>query len=57
MAHVCTTLKEKDFELAEVEHNPNGWVQELTWIETLNKSKGWRSSFIKTAFAETVYSC
>lgn len=44
-------------EWIKVEHNPKGWIQELAWIADRSKSKNWRNIFLKTAFAETVYSC
>ena len=40
-----------------VDHEPAGWLQELDWIEDTSKGKNWKSRFLKTSFAETVYRC
>lgn len=47
----------KILEWINVDQKPRGWIQELAWIKERSKSKSCRSIFLKTAFADMVYSC
>src|SRR4051812_41628256 len=40
-----------------VEHDPQGWEQELEWMIHSSKNKSRRTRLLKTSFLETVYGC
>lgn len=46
---------DKDSELAQIQHTPRGWKEELQWIMKKCNGKGWRAQVLKCAFNEIVY--
>ncbi|XP_058773286.1 uncharacterized protein LOC131647414 [Vicia villosa] len=46
----CTILK-----WIQMDHAPNNWDEELSWINKFGRGKGWKAALLKLAAAETVY--
>ncbi|XP_058783490.1 uncharacterized protein LOC131658182 [Vicia villosa] len=43
-------------EWIELKHQPVRWEDEIRWISTIAKGKGWKAMLIKVCIAETIYS-
>ncbi|CAK8536300.1 unnamed protein product [Lathyrus sativus] len=38
-----------------IDHEPQPWETELTWINNMTKGKGWRVAVLKMVVAETIH--
>lgn len=41
---------DEDSELAQIQHTPRGWKEELQWIMKKCNGKGWRAQVLKCGF-------